>query len=151
MLRGFFIFLIFICKPSIWTATRTTHPKLATLLIRTFRFLVPLCVRRRLCSDAAASASPAENSPLQLLKEGSSTNTVGAARIGKFYSGGDGSDADDDIDLERLKARMNRARRSRPPPGRPTFAFPQQQQQVDTAMAAAATDAPLPSPKVETQ
>ena len=32
MLRGFFIFLVFICKPSIWRALRERHPRLAARL-----------------------------------------------------------------------------------------------------------------------
>jgi hypothetical protein len=39
MIRGFFIFLIFICKPSIWKMTRKRHPKLVQAFARPFNFV----------------------------------------------------------------------------------------------------------------
>ena len=32
MARGFFIFLVFICKPSIWQMVKKEHPRLARML-----------------------------------------------------------------------------------------------------------------------
>ncbi len=40
MIRGFFIFLVFICKPSIWQLTKQRHPKLVGLLCKPFPSLV---------------------------------------------------------------------------------------------------------------
>jgi hypothetical protein len=40
MIRGFFIFLVFICKPSIWQLTKQRHPKLVGLLCKPFPSLI---------------------------------------------------------------------------------------------------------------
>ena len=32
MIKGFFLFLIFICKPSVWIMTKKQHPKLVKVL-----------------------------------------------------------------------------------------------------------------------
>jgi len=36
MIRGFFIFLVFICKRSVWQMTKRRHPKLVRLLCKPF-------------------------------------------------------------------------------------------------------------------
>ncbi len=38
MIRGLFIFLVFICKPSVWELTKRRHPKLVRLLCKPFRY-----------------------------------------------------------------------------------------------------------------
>ena len=41
MMRGAFIFLVFIWKPSIWRATKATHPKLAAAIAKAARHVLP--------------------------------------------------------------------------------------------------------------
>ena len=41
MMRGAFIFLVFIWKPSIWRATKATHPRLAAAIAKGARHLLP--------------------------------------------------------------------------------------------------------------
>ena len=43
MLRGFFIFVVFIWKPSIWKMTTKQHPKLAQALTRPFHLIREKC------------------------------------------------------------------------------------------------------------
>ena len=43
MIRGFFIFLVFICKESVWKMTEKKHPKLARALSRPVRFVREKC------------------------------------------------------------------------------------------------------------
>ena len=39
MLRGFFIFLVFIFKPSVWKMIKTRHPRLARALARPYAYV----------------------------------------------------------------------------------------------------------------
>ena len=41
MLRGVFIFLVFIWKPSIWRATKVTHPRLSDAIAKCARYVLP--------------------------------------------------------------------------------------------------------------
>ena len=41
MLRGVFIFLVFIWKPSIWRATKVTHPRLSAAIAKCARYILP--------------------------------------------------------------------------------------------------------------
>ena len=41
MLRGVFIFLVFIWKPSIWRATKATHPRLSAAIAKCARYTLP--------------------------------------------------------------------------------------------------------------
>ena len=43
MIRGFFIFLVFICKKTVWKMTEKRHPKLARVLSRPFLFVRENC------------------------------------------------------------------------------------------------------------
>ena len=47
MMRGAFIFLVFIWKPSIWRATKATHPRLAAAIAKGARHLLPREGRKR--------------------------------------------------------------------------------------------------------
>ena len=44
MLRGFFIFVVFICKPKIWKMTVKQHPRLAWALTRPFQLFMENCL-----------------------------------------------------------------------------------------------------------
>ena len=53
MMRGFFIFLVFICKSSVWATTRKRHPKL----------LKCLCAPFQLCAGKNDDAMNAGSNP----------------------------------------------------------------------------------------
>jgi hypothetical protein len=127
MLRGVFIFLVFIWKPSIWKATKNTHPKLAAVLAKISHLIVPGAARKRLWCRRGYTTTP-ENSPLQMQRNTSTTDGAANNR-GAVYSAEVNEEADEDIDLMNVAARMERVARTSTT-NASSFAFTQQQQHL---------------------
>merc|ERR1719245_2338058 len=58
MMRGAFIFLVFIWKPSIWRATKATHPRLAAAIAKGARHLLPRSAMESLFPPTPPDSSP---------------------------------------------------------------------------------------------
>jgi hypothetical protein len=73
MIRGFFIFLVFICKPAVWRMTKKRHPKLARALA------LPFSAARKKWLDARHQV-PGSASDMQMHSRDPVTTSPGLRR-----------------------------------------------------------------------